>query len=284
MAPTHGKVAQRMLDALLWWKIRDPRRRARLSQLAMHLHREQNRGDTAPDPSGLLMLEPSALRSMRVEELVQRFRALAIAKDEADGIGHHERLYWQLDAVVNELEHHEGDARHALLPLYTDPDIRIRAEAAGATRELAPELARDRLLALDDAGWSAPTSGGGPRRSKLQDMDTEQLVERFVALALEQDDALLKDQIPRFNRLYGLMDAVENELEARVALLPLLTHPNPMVRLKAATAVLAVAPHAARETLQAIVERKEYPQAAEASGVLRSLDERRHQQAASSPD
>ena len=275
------KISQRMLDLLLWWKIRDARQRARLGRLIAHLRRERERDADAPDPSGLVMLEPDALRSLGIGELVERFKALAIAKDEADGIPENERLYWQLDAVVRELERREGDARHALLPLYADPDIRVRAEAADATRTLVPELARGRLLAIDDPDWSAPASGE-QRRSKLQGMTTEQLVGRFVAIALDQDDALLHDKIPRFNRLHGSMEAVEEELKAtgadqRRALLALLNHSNPQVRLKAAIAILAVAPEAARRTLQAIVDRNEYPQAVDASGMLRSLDEGRYE-------
>jgi len=274
-----GKILQRMLDMLLWWKIRDPRRRARLGRLIVQLRRERERDAAAPDPSGLVMLEPDALRSLGIGDLVERFKALAIAKDEADGIPQHERLYWQLDHVVRELERRR--AEHVLIPLYADPDIRVRAEAADATRTLMPELSRRRLLSVDDPDWSQPASGGPPQ-GKLQGMTTEQLVDRFIAIALDQDDALLKDKIPRFNRLYGLMTAVEEELKARSgdqrrALLALLNHSNPQARLKAAIATLAAAPDAARRTLQAIVDRNEDPQAVDASGMLRSLDEGRYE-------
>jgi hypothetical protein len=49
-------------------------------------------------------------------------------------------------------------------------------------------------------------------------------------------------------------------------------HPNAQVRLKAATATLAVAPEAARQTLQIISDRQEYPQAADARGMMRAVD------------
>lgn len=270
------KAFRHMLNLVLWWKIRGRRRRARLGRMIMHLRRA--REAEAPD-SFELLTEPAALQGMAVGELVGHFKALAIAKDEAEGMPESERLYWQLDAVICELERRPGDERHALLALYTDPDIRIRAEAADATRTLAPDLSRDRLLAIDDPDWSPPTSGK-PRQSRLQGTSTEQLVERFTALGLEQDDALLNDKIPKYNRLFWLVKAVEAELATRVgdqrrALLALLYHPNPQVRLTAAFATLRVDPAAARAALQAIVDRDEYPQTADASGMLRSLDERR---------
>jgi hypothetical protein len=43
--------------------------------------------------------------------------------------------------------------------------------------------------------------------------------------------------------------------------------------LKAALATLAVAPEAARATLQLISDRQEYPQAADARGMMRAIDE-----------
>jgi hypothetical protein len=73
------------------------------------------------------------------------------------------------------------------------------------------------------------------------------------------------------------MEAVEDALKSRNgdqrrALLPLFLHPNAQVRLKAATATLAVAPEAARQTLQIISDRQEYPQAADARGMMRAVD------------
>ena len=277
-------VLRRLLDlfgaARWWWKL-DPRQRARLGRMLAQERRARVRGADAPDRSGLAMLERDDLREMAVVALVERFKALAVARDGADGIPGLDRLYWQLDAVVRELESRDGDARHALLALYTDPDVRIRAEAAEATLTLVPELARDRLLAIDDPDWSPPADGAPPRR-RLQNLSTAALAERFVALALEQDDALLKDQIPRFSRLFHLLQAVEEELKARDgdqrrALLMLLEHANPQVRLRTAVATLAVAPDAARRALQQIVDRDDYPQAVDASGILRSIDEGKYE-------
>ncbi len=119
------------------------------------------------------------------------------------------------------------------------------------------------------------------KRAKLQDMSVTDLVERFVAIALAQDRALLWDETAKYNRLYDQMDEVKAELKNRAsderhALLPLHAHPNAQVRLKAAIATLAVAPESARSVLQAISDRDEYPQAAYARGMLRALEEGRY--------
>ena len=77
----------------------------------------------------------------------------------------------------------------------------------------------------------------------VQVMTTPQLVERFVTIALDQDHALLMDEIGKFNRLFDLMEAVKAELKSRNgdqrhALLPLYQHPSAQVRLKAVKATL----------------------------------------------
>jgi hypothetical protein len=108
-------------------------------------------------------------------------------------------------------------------------------------------------------------------------MTAEELVERFVTIVLEQDDAMRRDDNATYNRLYREMDGIEKELRARAgdqrrALVGLYEHPNAQVRLMAAMATLALAPEAARRTLQAICDRQEYPQAADARGTIRAID------------
>jgi len=115
------------------------------------------------------------------------------------------------------------------------------------------------------------------KRARLQELTVGQLVERFTAIALEQDEALLMDEIAKFNRLFDKMEAIEEELKSRPgdqrrALLPLYKHPSMQVRVKAAMATLAVAPQAAREALQAIKASQEQPQALEAGMSLWNLD------------
>jgi Domain of unknown function (DUF2019) len=112
----------------------------------------------------------------------------------------------------------------------------------------------------------------------LKKLTIEQLVERFVATALDQDRAIRADKNARFNRLYHQLDAIEDELKQRPgdqrrALIALLEHPNAEVRLRAAFATLALVPDLARKTLQNISDWNEYPQAPNARGMLRGLDD-----------
>jgi hypothetical protein len=109
-------------------------------------------------------------------------------------------------------------------------------------------------------------------------MSVNELVERFTVIALDQDRALLGDEIAKYNRLFDQMEAVEAELKERAGdqrrgLLPLYEHANAQVRLKAAMATLAVDPKAARDVLQRISDNQEYPEAAYARNMMRALDE-----------
>jgi hypothetical protein len=61
--------------------------------------------------------------------------------------------------------------------------------------------------------------------------------------------------------------------DQRRALLPLLSHPNVRVRLKAAHSLLALFPEAARKCLESIRDSDIMPQNADAAGALRGLDE-----------
>jgi hypothetical protein len=115
------------------------------------------------------------------------------------------------------------------------------------------------------------------RRIALQDMTSEQLVEKFAAIAIKQDEALLWNELAAFNRLYGQMDEVDRELKSRPGdqrrlLLRLYEHPNAQVRLKAATRTLAVAPDAARRVLEGIANSRKFPQAGDAGMTLDGLD------------
>jgi hypothetical protein len=116
------------------------------------------------------------------------------------------------------------------------------------------------------------------KQARLQDMTVDQLVERFSDLALEQDKALLGENIKRVNQLYDALKGVEGELklrdgDQRRALVRLYEHKNPQVRLKAVKATLAVAPEIARPMLQAIADSREYPQAGEAGMSIWFLKE-----------
>jgi hypothetical protein len=116
------------------------------------------------------------------------------------------------------------------------------------------------------------------KQANVEDMTAAQLVEYFTAIALAQDEAMRIDDNAAFKRLFFQMEAVEEELKGRKgdqrrALLCLLDHPNAQVRLKSAIATLALAPLAARQALQVISDRQEYPQAADARGMMRAVDD-----------
>jgi hypothetical protein len=71
-------------------------------------------------------------------------------------------------------------------------------------------------------------------RGKFQDMSVDQLIERFVEIGMAQDEALLDDDIAKFNRLFDRMQDVVRELKTRKgdqrrALISLYTHPNMQV-------------------------------------------------------
>lgn len=111
----------------------------------------------------------------------------------------------------------------------------------------------------------------------LGKMTVPQLVERFTVLCVGQFQAELRSEIAKENRLIRQTIAVAEELKSRtgdqrIALVSLLAHSNPQVRMMAAQFTLAVAPAAARQALQDLSDRNIYPQAAYARGTLMALD------------
>ncbi len=112
-------------------------------------------------------------------------------------------------------------------------------------------------------------------KEALKDMSVSELVELFEQNALEQDDALFKEQIPKFGKLFDEMFAIRTELssrDARAFLAKLYSHPNVQVKLQAAMATLTVAPVEARHLIEAISKTGRMPQAADAKETLRLLD------------
>jgi hypothetical protein len=115
-------------------------------------------------------------------------------------------------------------------------------------------------------------------RFQIRDASVTELVGRFQAIALAQHDASLNYQIARYNRLYDRMTEIEDELRSREgdqrrALVPLLASSNVHVRLKSALTTLAVLPTLARKALESVRDFGELPEAADASSMLRSLDD-----------
>ncbi|HEV7909773.1 MAG TPA: DUF2019 domain-containing protein [Methylocella sp.] len=103
------------------------------------------------------------------------------------------------------------------------------------------------------------------------------LVDRLAEIGVAQDQALLYDEIGKFNRLFDQMHAADIELRARgpaarLALLRLFDYQNMQVRLQAARWSLGVAPEAARPVIESISESNWFPQAGEAGMTLSNLD------------
>ena len=115
------------------------------------------------------------------------------------------------------------------------------------------------------------------KRANLTTAGVDELVQLFIDLCIEQDRHLLEDDISEVNRLFDKIDGVKNALKTmpgdqRHALIPLYEHPNMQVRLKAAKATLAIAPDAARRTLEAISAANWPPQSLDAGMCLWTLD------------
>jgi hypothetical protein len=115
-------------------------------------------------------------------------------------------------------------------------------------------------------------------RIRFQDMTLDQLVERFVAIALAQHEARTREDTARYNRLFDQMIELMGEfltrpIEQRRALMGLYEHPNPQVRYAAAFITKDLAPQAARRVFEIISDRDGYPQAPNARRAIRNLDE-----------
>lgn len=111
----------------------------------------------------------------------------------------------------------------------------------------------------------------------LSRLSVQQLVDHFTEVTLEQDDALLMDDLRRFRRLFDAMQRIKAELRSRGgdqrrALIGLFNHKNAQVRLHAAIATLAIAPDQAKGVLRRIKDQKEHPQALEAGMTLWDID------------
>jgi len=112
---------------------------------------------------------------------------------------------------------------------------------------------------------------------ELNEMRSNDLVDRFAKIVVAQDQALLAGELSKFNRLFRQMMDVANELKGREGdqrrlLLQLFEFPNMQVRLQAAKLTLAVAPVEARHLLQTIADSNWMPQAGDAGMSLSNLD------------
>ena len=115
------------------------------------------------------------------------------------------------------------------------------------------------------------------RRIPLDQLTVDELVQRFLSLTLAQYEARFPSQTAKYNRLYGEMRDVRDELkrrdgDQRRALLPLINHENAQVRLMAASSLLTIVPERAKRALQSVRDSRIQPPAANAQGLLEGLE------------
>jgi hypothetical protein len=113
--------------------------------------------------------------------------------------------------------------------------------------------------------------------ASLEGASVQELVARFLSISLAQYDAARVADTAKYNRLYRKMEDVVNELKSkegdqRVALLPLLDHPNVQVRMMAAHAMLTISPVLARKAFESVRDAQIFPQAMDAGMTIRALD------------
>ena len=106
----------------------------------------------------------------------------------------------------------------------------------------------------------------------------QELVAGFLSIGLAQYEAAYVVDTRKYNRLFSRMQDIRKELrrregDQRRALLPLLDHRNVQVRMMAAHAVLTISPDRARKAFESVRDSEIFPQAADAAGTLRALDE-----------
>ena len=113
----------------------------------------------------------------------------------------------------------------------------------------------------------------------LNKVTSEELAALFAKICIAQSENMDEvAQAPKYNKLYDEMVQVLDELRARPGdqrrlLSEFYDHMNAQVRLMSAIFTLAIFPDQARAVLQAISDRNEYPQAANARGILWGMDD-----------
>ena len=115
----------------------------------------------------------------------------------------------------------------------------------------------------------------------LHSWSDDELIARFVDIALAQDHALMDEETETYSRLYQDMQAVRGELRVRPGdrrrvLIQLFDHENPNVRLMAAKSVLALEPERARHVLQDLHDRQVFLYGGSAGMTLWMLDSGRY--------
>ena len=96
-------------------------------------------------------MKKTNLLQMTVEQLVDRFAAIAIEQYQAELVNDNAkftRLFWQMEAVEGDLKARAGDQRRALFRLFNHSNIQVRLAAGKATLAVEPSAARQLLEAI----------------------------------------------------------------------------------------------------------------------------------------
>jgi Domain of unknown function (DUF2019) len=115
------------------------------------------------------------------------------------------------------------------------------------------------------------------KRIPLDQLTTDELVQRFLALTLAQYEARFPSQTGKYNQLYYQMNEITDQLQRmegdqRRALLPLINHENAQVRLMAASSLLTIVPDRAKRALESVRDSGIVPSSVQAEGLLDGLE------------
>ena len=106
----------------------------------------------------------TSLHRLSTEDLVELFAQIGVAQDEADLGGEnakYRRLFRQMTDVGNELKRREGDARLALVRLFSHSNMQVRLQAAKHTLAVAPVEARKQLEEIAASKWFPQAGDAG---------------------------------------------------------------------------------------------------------------------------
>lgn len=113
------------------------------------------------DVRGVFTMSGAHFKAMTVVQLVENFAEMGVKQNKAllwDELSEFTSLYWQIDAIREELKGRPGDQRRALLTLFDHPDLQVRLNAAKATLAVAPDQARTVLERIKER-YRGPQAG-----------------------------------------------------------------------------------------------------------------------------
>ena len=110
------------------------------------------------------------LKTLSVDELVERFAEIARAQDKAllgDDVAKFKNLFTQMTEVDLELRFRGTPARLTLLRLYDDPNCQVRLKAAKRTLGVAPQAARSLIESIAKSSWFPQAGEAGMTLANL---------------------------------------------------------------------------------------------------------------------